>query len=249
MTKVRFATGAAAATAGISPLSPDFHALPAASQFCGKLDMIADMIRLPHRAVPALVVLTFALGLSASAPTPASISFSAAVAKEKEDPKKSKGKKAEDAKKSDAKGGKATPVGRFGEWDVFTTGGKSKTCYTLARPKERAPASLKRDDAYVFISNRPAENVQNEVSIIMGFAMKDGSEPTADIGGAAFQFVAKGSNAWLKNPAEEGKFVETLKRGSKLVVKASSAKGNASTDSYSLAGISDALARIRKECQ
>jgi len=212
--------------------------------------MIAHMIRLPQRAVPALVILAFSLGLSASAPTGVAPAFSAAAAKEKEDPKKSKGKKAETSKKSEAKGGsKATPVGRFGEWDVFTTAGKAKTCYTLAKPKERAPASLKRDDAYVFISNRPGENVQNEVSIIMGFAMKDGAEPSADIGGTVFQFVAKGSNAWLKNPAEEGKFVETLKRGSKLVVKAASVKGNASTDSYSLAGISDALARIRKECQ
>lgn len=215
------------------------------------------MIRLPQRAVPALVVLAFALGLSASAPTPGrSLAFSGAQAKEKEDPKKSaKGKaaaKEDKSKKPDAKaagGGKATPIGRFGEWDVFTTGGKTKTCYTLARPKERAPASLKRDDAYVFISNRPGENVQNEVSVIMGFAMKDGSEPSADIAGTAFQFVAKGANAWLKNPAEEGKFVEAMKRGSKLVVKASSSKGNATTDSYSLAGISDALARIRKECQ
>jgi hypothetical protein len=205
------------------------------------------MIRLPQRAVPALVVLTFAFGLSASTPTAGpSLALSGAQAKEKkEDAKKpAKGKAAKDdkSKKPDAKGaggGKATPVGRFGEWDVFTTGGKTKTCYTLARPKERAPASLKRDDAYVFISNRPGENVQNEVSVIMG----------ADIGGAAFQFVAKGANAWLKNPAEEGKFVEAMKRGSKLVVKASSSKGNATTDSYSLAGISDALARIRKECQ
>ncbi|MFO1135909.1 MAG: invasion associated locus B family protein [Rhodoblastus sp.] len=215
------------------------------------------MIRLPQRAVPALVVLAFAFGLSASAPTPGpSLALTGAQAKEKEDPKKSaKGKAAakdDKSKKPDSKaagGGKATPVGRFGEWDVFTTGGKTKTCYTLARPKERAPASLKRDDAYVFISNRPGENVQNEVSVIMGFAMKDGSEPSADIGGTAFQFVAKGANAWLKNPAEEGKFVEAMKRGSKLVVKASSSKGNATTDSYSLAGISDALARIRKECQ
>lgn len=215
------------------------------------------MIRLPQRAVPALVVFTLALGLSASAPTAGvQLAFSGAQAREKEDAKKpAKGKPAkadEKSKKPEAKsagGGKATPVGRFGEWDVFTTGGKAKTCYTLARPKERAPASLKRDDAYVFISNRPAENVQNEVSVIMGFAMKDGSEPSADIGGAAFQFVAKGSNAWLKNPAEEGKFVEAMKKGSKLVVKASSSKGNATTDSYSLAGISDALARIRKECQ
>ena len=215
------------------------------------------MIRLPQRAVPALVVLTFAFGLSASTPTAGpSFALSGAQAKEKkEDAKKpAKGKAAKDdkSKKPDAKGaggGKATPVGRFGEWDVFTTGGKTKTCYTLARPKERAPASLKRDDAYVFISNRPGENVQNEVSVIMGFAMKDGSEPSADIGGTAFQFVAKGANAWLKNPAEEGKFVEAMKRGSKLVVKASSSKGNATTDSYSLAGSSDALARIRKECQ
>ncbi|HMN71232.1 MAG TPA: hypothetical protein PKA55_05120 [Rhodoblastus sp.] len=212
------------------------------------------MIRLPQRALPALVVFAFALGLSASAPGGLpSPGVSAAAAKEKPEAKPAKGKAAkaaeEKSKKSDSKGGKSTPVGRFGEWDVFTTGGKSKTCYTLARPKERAPASLKRDDAYVFISNRPGENVQNEVSVIMGFAMKDGSEPSADIGGTAFQLVAKGSNAWLKNPAEEGKFVEAMKRGSKLVVKASSARGHASTDSYSLAGISDALARIRKECQ
>jgi len=219
------------------------------------------MIRLPQHAVSALTIFAFAFGLSASTPDGlSSPGVSRAAAKEKPEAKKpAKGKasqasktgKDDKSKKSDAKGGasKATPVGRFGEWDVFTTGGKAKTCYTLARPKERAPASLKRDDAYVFISNRPGENVQNEVSVIMGFPMKDGSEPSADIGGAAFQLVAKGSNAWLKNPAEEGKFVEAMRRGAKLVVKASSARGHASTDTYSLAGISDALARIRKECQ
>ena len=205
------------------------------------------MIRLPQRAVPALVVFALALGLSAPEPTTGAFVLSGAQAKEKEKAKKpAKGA----AEKADSKGGgKSTPVGRFGEWDVFTTGGKSKTCYTLARPKDRAPASLKRDDAYVFISDRPGENVRNEVSVIMGFSMKDGSEPTADIGGNVFHLVAKGSNAWLKNPAEEGKFVEAMKRGAKLVVKASSARGHTSTDTYSLSGISDALARTRKECQ
>jgi hypothetical protein len=154
--------------------------------------------------------------------------------------------KADKGKKGAA--GKPTPVGRFGEWDVFNATGKSKTCYTLARPKDRAPASLKRDDAYVFISNRPGENVRNEVSVIMGFTMKDNSEPKADVGGTVFDLVAKGANAWLKNPAEEGQFIDALKKGSKLVVRASSVKGNASTDSYSLAGFSDALARIHKDC-
>ncbi|MCB1536031.1 MAG: hypothetical protein KDJ44_15255 [Rhodoblastus sp.] len=202
------------------------------------------MIRLPQRAVPALLVFALSLGLSAP-PALGPFVVSSAQAKEKAT------KPAKDAKskKSDSKGGKSTAVGRFGDWDVFTTGGKSKTCYTLARPKDRAPAKLKRDDAYVFISARPGENVQNEVSVIMGFAMKDGSEPTAQIDGEAYELVAKGSNAWLKNAAKENEFVAALKKGAKLVVKASSTRGHTSTDTYSLSGISDALARMRKECQ
>jgi hypothetical protein len=40
-----------------------------------------------------------------------------------------------------------------------------------------------------------------------------------------------------------------MKRGSKLIVKAPSTKGNVTTDSYSLAGLSQALDRVQKECQ
>ena len=99
-------------------------------------------------------------------------------------------------------------------------GGKEKTCYALATPKAREPGKLQRDPAYIFISNRPAEKVRGEVSVIMGFAMKDGAAAHADVGGENFDLVAKGSNAWIKNPAEEARFVEALKKGSKLIVKA-----------------------------
>jgi hypothetical protein len=167
--------------------------------------------------------------------------------------------KEEDAKKGDAKSdskngdakkaGKPVQVGSYGDWGAFlAVSGKDKTCYALATPKERAPATLKRDAAYVFISNRPAEKVRNEVSIIMGFAMKDRSEARADIGGSTFDLVAKGSNAWIKDPAEESRFVEELKKGSKLTVKAASLKGKVTTDSYSLSGISQALERVQKDC-
>lgn len=140
-------------------------------------------------------------------------------------------------------------VGSYGDWGAFLAeGAKDKTCYALATPKERAPAALKRDPAYVFISNRPAEKVRNEVSIIMGFAVKDGADARADIGGANFNLVAKGANAWIKNPAEEAQFVEALKKGSKLIVKAPSVKGNVTTDTYSLSGISQALDKVQKDC-
>jgi hypothetical protein len=171
----------------------------------------------------------------------------------KADAKKAAAEKA-DAKKAatklgEPKSAKPVQVGSFADWGAFLAeGGKEKTCYALATPKAREPAKLQRDPAYIFISNRPAEKVRNEVSVIMGFAMKDGAAAHADVGGENFDLVAKGSNAWIKNPAEETRFVEALKKGSKLIVKASSIKGNVTTDAYSLAGISDALERVQKDC-
>lgn len=168
---------------------------------------------------------------------------------------KTKGKgKGEDkgeakAEKGKGKGAKPVPVATSGDWGVFTTqGGKSKTCYVLAKPSARAPAALKRDPAYVFISTRPAENVRNEVSIIMGFAMKAGGDAKADIGGVAFELAPQGSNAWLKNLAEQERFLDALRKGSKMTVRAASAKGNVTTDTYSLSGLSGALDRLQKEC-
>ncbi|WP_294535516.1 invasion associated locus B family protein [uncultured Rhodoblastus sp.] len=159
----------------------------------------------------------------------------------------------DDAKTKDAKAGKesgkAASIGTFGDWGVYETQGKAKTCYALAQPKNREPGKVKRDAAYIFISYRPAENVKNEISIIMGFAMKDGGEAQATIGDDEFGLISKGSNAWIKNPAEEGHFIEAMKKGSKLVVKAASTKGKVTTDTYPLAGLSQALDKARKQCQ
>ena len=93
------------------------------------------------------------------------------------------------------------------------------------------------------------ERVKNEVSIVMGFDVKPDSSPKAEIGAAGFEMVAKGANLWVKNAAEEGQFIEALRKGQRLVVKAVSKKGNATTDSYTLAGLLPALERIGKDCQ
>ncbi|OAI30186.1 hypothetical protein A1351_09810 [Methylosinus sp. R-45379] len=177
--------------------------------------------------------------------------------------KPAKGGKDQASKDKDAKAGKDKPaekekagaktptaIGSYGDWNAMTAHGqgKDKTCYALAEPKDRQPAKLQRDKAYVFISTRPAEGVRNEVAIILGFAAKDGGAASADIDGDNFELVTKGANAWVKNPAKEKEFVEALKNGSKLIVKAPSAKGNATTDTYSLKGLSDALGRVQKEC-
>ena len=159
-------------------------------------------------------------------------------------------------------------VGTYGDWSVFQSqSGKSHICYTLAQPKDRQPADLKRDPAYAFISERPGEGVRNEVSFIMGFdvggasAASDAKDkkkdkkkdsdpvtPTAVIGDATFELLPKGADLWVKNAAKESDLIAEMRKGSKLVIKASSKKGNTTTDTYSLAGFKQAIDRALKDC-
>lgn len=147
--------------------------------------------------------------------------------------------------------GKPVLIGTFGEWGAYKTqNGKGKICYVLAKPKERLPARVVRDPSYVLVSTRPSENVRNEISVIMGFPMKDGPiDRGVDVNGSKFDLVAKGTNAWVKNAADESKMLDIMRRGTRLTIKAQSVHGSTATDSYALDGITEALEKVAKECR
>jgi invasion protein IalB len=174
-------------------------------------------------------------------------------------------KPAADKPKSDAAAAKPELVGSYGDWSVFhSLSGKTKVCYTLAQPKQRDPDDLKRDPGYAFISERPSEGVRNEVSLIMGFDVgapsaddsgdsKDKKKsklvaPTAAVGDTSFDLLPKGANLWVKNAAQESALVAEMRKGKSLIVKATSKKGNLTTDTYSLSGFAQAIDRALKDC-
>lgn len=177
----------------------------------------------------------------------------AAAPDESGDKKGKKNSKNDKADKSDSKGGSGKPeqLATFGDWGAYLAqAGKDKTCYALGQPKSREPkAKLKDTSAYIFISSRPGENVRNEVAINLGYGTKDGSAASADIDGDGWELITKGTNAWVKDQSKEKEFVGALRGGSKLVVKAASSKGTTTTDTYTLKGLSDALARVAQECK
>jgi invasion protein IalB len=157
----------------------------------------------------------------------------------------------EQSDKSPGKGkAKSHSLGKYGDWEALTTIGKDKTCYALGAPVKRQPeGKLKDAAANIFITTRPGEGVHNEVAIGLGYPTKENGAASADIDGDGFELVTTGTNAWLKNAAKEKEFVEAMKGGAKLQIKASSAKGTSTTDTYSLKGLSDALARVQQECE
>ncbi|MDB5511686.1 MAG: hypothetical protein JWR08_1169 [Enterovirga sp.] len=146
-------------------------------------------------------------------------------------------------------GAQAQLVATYNDWSAYTAQtGRAKICYALSQPKSRTPANLKDTPAYLFVSFRPAENVRNEVATVLNFATKETGPAEVNIGGTGYALVTKGQNAWVKNPAEEPQAIATMQKGQAVVVTATSARGNKTSDRYSLAGFSQALERAKKEC-
>ncbi len=141
-------------------------------------------------------------------------------------------------------------LGQYGDWGVYMSqNAKTKICFALSQPKERLPANLKRDPAYFFVSTRPGENVKNEVSILVGFPLKEDVETSLQVGSDSYSLYARKDGAWVRNVAEEARLVESLRKGRYLTVKSTSLRGNVTTDRYSLSGAAQALDRAAQECR
>jgi hypothetical protein len=149
-------------------------------------------------------------------------------------------------------GAEPTLIGQFGTWGAYaaTPNGK-KVCFALAKPSSSKtnPPNRPRDPAYAFVSTRPAEKVTNEVSVMIGYTLKPGSESTLEVGGSSFSMYTQGDGLWIKNAAEEERMVEAMRKSADATVKGVSAKGTETTDTFSLKGLSQALDRIAQDCR
>ena len=161
-------------------------------------------------------------------------------------------KPAEPAAAAAAGGAEPTLIGQFGTWGAYTaTPNGRKVCFALAKPSSSKtnPPNCPRDPAYAFVSTRPAEKVVNEVSIMIGYALKPGSESSLEVGGSAYAMYTQGDGLWIKNAAEEEQMVSAMRKSAEVTVKGVSAKGTETTDVFSLKGLAQALDRLAQDCK
>ncbi len=160
--------------------------------------------------------------------------------------------KPEPAAAAAAGGAEPTLIGQFGTWGAYTaTPNGKKVCFALAKPSSSKtnPPNRPRDPAYAFVSTRPAEKVINEVSIMIGYALKPGSESSLEVGGASYAMYTQGDGLWIKNAAEEERMVDAMRKAADVTVKGVSAKGTETTDTFSLKGLSQALDKLAQDCR
>ena len=170
----------------------------------------------------------------------------------KDVPKPAAKQEAAPAAAAAAGGAEPTLLGQYGTWGAYsaTPNGK-RVCFALAKPSSSKtnPPNRPRDPAYAFVSTRPAEKVVNEVSVMIGYQLKPGSESTLEVGGASYSMYTQGDGLWIKNAAEEERLVDAMRKSADATVKGISAKGTETTDTFSLKGLAQALDRVAQDCR
>lgn len=170
-------------------------------------------------------------------------------APEKKDAPKKEAPKAEQKKAEQKKTTPGTPalIAQYGDWGVYVNK-TAKICFALTQPKERQPANVKRDPAYFYVTTRPGDKLTNEINIMTGMLLKADVEVAVIASGASFPMYIKGHGLWIKDPADEPKLLDALKKDKEITLKLTPAKGAVTTDRYSLTGLPQALERVAKEC-
>jgi hypothetical protein len=150
---------------------------------------------------------------------------------------------------------KPTLVGTFSAWTVWSyTGSLSgsdngKICYIYAEPSEMQPPKLDHGRVSFSITSSPGQGIANEANFIAGYPLKEQSTVIVEVDGKKFTMFTQGDSAWLLNKEEEPELLAAMRAGKSMVVKATSSRGNATTYSYSLSGVTAASDKVKSECQ
>ena len=152
----------------------------------------------------------------------------------------------------------ATPelIGTFKKWQAFVYGqGKSKVCYITSDPLKSSPKNVKRGNVFITVTHRPKLSIRNEISLRIGYVFSKKSKPYVQINKKRFQFLThiEGKSershwAWLFDSKSEKRMIQSMKKGSTLIFKGTSARGTLTTDHYSLQGFTKAIQAIDKAC-
>lgn len=143
----------------------------------------------------------------------------------------------------------ANRLGSFGDWTVNATpDAASKTCFAASQPTQKEPAGANRAPVVLYISAWPKDGVKSEISVKLGYRIKGGSDVTVIVGTATYSLFPKDDRAFVADATQELKLLDEMKKGAKMVVQATSERGTATTDTYSLAGLTQAMKSLAEAC-
>ena len=140
-------------------------------------------------------------------------------------------------------------LGKHKDWETYVINDSTgKVCFAQSKPVLQAPKNYQRE-ARMFISFRPGENISNEISITSGYDYNDKNSVTAISGKNKYKFdIIQKNFAWITDNKFENRMIKTMKKGSRIMVKAYNLKGSQTIDHYSLLGFTKAYKATKANC-
>lgn len=139
-------------------------------------------------------------------------------------------------------------------WSVFEDTDPHE-CWAVSAPtetvntKDGRVVAVRRGDILLMTFFRPSAGVEGQVAFTGGYPFADGSTVNVDVGGTEFELFTEGEWAWPASTAEDAKIISALKRGADAVLTASSTRGTATRDTFSLMGYTAAVEEAEARCK
>lgn len=140
-------------------------------------------------------------------------------------------------------------IGDFRDWSAYATSeGAGALCFALSKPQDVNPIPDGYTEAYLYLTNRPAENIRFEFNLVAGYAFAPDSAATVTVSGQSFDLFTESDAAWLLDPAQSDSLASAIRGGSSLVIEGTSDKGIRIAQTFSLAGATAASRAIESDC-
>ena len=140
-------------------------------------------------------------------------------------------------------------IGKFKDWETITIKKENELiCFAQSKPVLQSPKSYKRE-ARLFVSFRPNEKIINEISITSGYEYNNENSIIAKSGKHKYKFdIVQENFAWLADNKMEKKMINTMKKGSRIMISGYNQEGSQTIDHYSLLGFTKAYNTAKKSC-
>lgn len=140
-------------------------------------------------------------------------------------------------------------LGEHRAWSSYAASdGAGAVCFAMTKPETVEPTPDGYSQAYLYITNRPAESVSTEFNLVAGFAFQPDSQATVNVSGQVFNLFTQNDAAWLDDAGQGEALATAIRAGSSMVVEGTTAAGIKVTQTYSLSGATAAQQAISGEC-
>jgi len=139
-------------------------------------------------------------------------------------------------------------IGDYRDWSAYSASeGAGALCFALSKPTQVTPTPDGFTEAFLYLTNRPAEGIRNEFNLVAGFNFAADQPATASVGGQSFELFTESDAAWLLDPALNDSLAGAMRAGSTITIDGTTERGIKVTQVFSLSGAT-AASRAIESC-